>query len=72
MFDLTPRERLTASIPRCPVTPTMRRNLEKLSKNTGIPMVELQRQAMSLFLDSVCQNWPQSDEDTSNSFGDAS
>ncbi len=53
MIDLSPREYLSDSLPRCPVTPAMRREMEELSQATGKPLADLQRQAISLFLQQV-------------------
>jgi dsDNA-binding SOS-regulon protein len=44
------RAKLTSSLPPTPCTPDMRARVEKISKDKGVSLAEIQRDAIALFL----------------------
>lgn len=44
------RRKLTSSLPPTPCTPDMRAKVEQISKDKGVSLAEIQRDAITLFL----------------------
>lgn len=44
------RAKLTSSLPPTPCTPDMRAKVEQMSKDKGVSLAEIQRDAIALFL----------------------
>lgn len=57
MITLKKKEFYSASLPRCPITPTMEKRVLDFMSGSEMGKAETQRRAMDLFLSVVCQDW---------------
>lgn len=53
---LKPQEEYTEMLPPCRITPSMRRRLDEVVRDSRLTRSDIQRRALSLFLDAVRQN----------------
>lgn len=61
MVDIYPKEKKTEEI-RVLVTPSVRERMERIRGETGLPLAEQARRAISLFLDEAAKELPENDE----------
>ena len=53
---LTRQKKLTERMPATPCSPEMRAAMEKIARERGIALAELQREAVALFLSKIDTN----------------